>query len=77
MVSWMYNSMQDVRAEIINPLSRRCVEFGNKNEKREIKKRLSGIFRDSEPELYQISHLFIRSISVLQSFLSVETIINR
>nr|QNO50569.1 hypothetical protein HGEBJNHG_00044 [Methanosarcinales archaeon ANME-2c ERB4] len=28
---------------------------------------LSGIFRDNEPELYQINHLFIRSISVLQS----------
>jgi phenylpyruvate tautomerase PptA (4-oxalocrotonate tautomerase family) len=29
----MYNSMQDVKAEIINALSRLCVEFGNKNEK--------------------------------------------
>ena len=28
---------------------------------------LSGIFRDSEPELYQINYLFSRSISVLQS----------
>ncbi len=31
------------------------------------KKRLSGIFRDREPELYQINHLFSRPISVLQS----------
>jgi hypothetical protein len=29
--------------------------------------RLSGIFRDSEPELYQINHLFSRLISILQS----------
>jgi len=31
------------------------------------KKRFSGTFRDSEPEIYQINHLFSRSISVLQS----------
>ncbi len=29
--------------------------------------RLSGIFRDSEPELYQINQLFSRSVSVLQN----------